>query len=448
MKRYILLALTFLSVISISAQNGADALRLSQYYSGGTARSISMGGAFGALGGDFGSLSINPAGIGVYRTSEFTITPTLIYNSSAATYSPANSPSQKYTDYSNNFRLSNLGFVKTFNSNKTEGWISTSLGLGYNNLADFTGSTFITATNNSSSLLDNFIQNAKGSYPASSLNSPKLDPFYEELAYDADLIYNPDTTVLPSSYLHDLIGKYGELQEKSVSTTGGIGEYLISFGANYSNKLYLGGSLGIQHLDYVETDVYTETDTKGDIPNLNTFTLNENYSTHGTGYAFKIGAIYKPIDMLRIGLAVHFPTYYSLSSNFSTDLNVNFKHVNGFPDNTSASSPLAINDYSMTTPWKMIGSLAYQFGKIGILSMDLERVDYSTMRFNNTSEFKDVNDSIQKQYKAALNLRFGGEIKLGAIALRAGYAIYGSPFVKGFGNDNASNSRISARHWI
>jgi long-subunit fatty acid transport protein len=439
MKQYILLALTFLSVFSTSAQNEADALRFSQYFYGGTARSLSMGGAFGALGGDFSSLSINPAGIGVYRGSEFTITPTMNYNSSTADYLGS-----KYTNNSNNFLLNNLGFVTTFNTKKTDGWISANLGLGYNKLNDFNGSTYITGVNNSSSLLDNFIQNAKGQYPANSLYSPKLDPFYEELAYDADLIYNPDTTVMPPSYLHDLLGKYGELQEKSVSTSGGIGEYLISFGANYNNKLYLGASLGIQDLSYSETDLYTEKDTKGVIPYLNTFTLSENYNTHGTGYAFKFGAIYKPVEMLRIGLAVHFPTYYSLNSNFSTSLNVNFKHEAGFPDNTAASSPLAVNDYSMTTPWQMIGSVAYQFGTIGLLSADVERVDYSTMQFNNTSEFKDVNDSIQKHYKTALNFRFGCEVKLGSIALRAGYAIYGSPFVKGYGNDNASNSRISA----
>ena len=37
---------------------------------GGTARFMSMGGAFTALGGDISTLSQNPAGIGVFRTSE------------------------------------------------------------------------------------------------------------------------------------------------------------------------------------------------------------------------------------------------------------------------------------------------------------------------------------------------------------------------------------------
>ena len=59
----------------IHAQDLADALRYSNIAVSGTARAGAMGNAFGALGGDFTSASINPAGIGLYRSSELTITP-------------------------------------------------------------------------------------------------------------------------------------------------------------------------------------------------------------------------------------------------------------------------------------------------------------------------------------------------------------------------------------
>jgi hypothetical protein len=61
----------------IFAQNVDDALRYSQIFYGGTTRFTSMGGAFTAVGGDISSLSQNPAGLGVFRSSEFTITPQL-----------------------------------------------------------------------------------------------------------------------------------------------------------------------------------------------------------------------------------------------------------------------------------------------------------------------------------------------------------------------------------
>ena len=416
-----------ISIISISAQNDGDALRFSQYIYGGTARSISMGGAFGALGGDFGSLSINPAGIGVYRAGEFTITPNMNYYNSASNYLD-----YKHTEYNEKFLLGNLGYVNTFNTKKTDGWISASIGLGYNRLNDFNNFTNISAINKSSSLLDNFVQNANG-------NSPDyLDPFYEKLAYDAKLIYNPTSDL--TYYANDLnVGGYHELQEQKITTSGGIGEYLISFGANYNNKLYIGASLGIQQASYNIVKSLSETDVNGNIPYLNSFTFDENYNVHGTGYAFKVGAIYKPIEMLRLGLAVHFPTYYNLHSESQTNMSAKYDSVYSATPQTSSG----VNDFSMMTPWRMIGSVGLQFGNIGLLSMDIERVDYSTMHFSSASE-SDLNDSIQKYYKPSLNIRLGGEIKISSFALRAGYALYGSPYVKGYGNDNVNTSIISA----
>ncbi len=59
------------------AQTDEDALRYSQLFPGGTARYLGVGGAFGALGADFGALSNNPAGLGLYRSSEFSFSPSI-----------------------------------------------------------------------------------------------------------------------------------------------------------------------------------------------------------------------------------------------------------------------------------------------------------------------------------------------------------------------------------
>lgn len=56
--------------LPLSAQGEVDALRFSREDLYGTARSMAMGGAFGALGGDLTGVNINPAGIAVYRSSE------------------------------------------------------------------------------------------------------------------------------------------------------------------------------------------------------------------------------------------------------------------------------------------------------------------------------------------------------------------------------------------
>ncbi len=61
-------------VTTVSAQSAIDAYSLSQGDLRGTARFMSMAGAFGALGGDLSTLNQNPAGIGVYRSSEIGVT--------------------------------------------------------------------------------------------------------------------------------------------------------------------------------------------------------------------------------------------------------------------------------------------------------------------------------------------------------------------------------------
>ena len=69
-KTFISAALLATLSLSATAQSALDAHSLSQSGLRGTARFMSMGGAFTALGGDLSTLNQNPGGIGVYRSSE------------------------------------------------------------------------------------------------------------------------------------------------------------------------------------------------------------------------------------------------------------------------------------------------------------------------------------------------------------------------------------------
>ncbi len=151
MKRIALTTASALSLISVvSAQNVDDALRYSQIFYGGTARFMSMGGAFTALGGDISSLSQNPAGIGVFRSSEMTVSPQLNYiNSTASGFHSTNS------DYLYNFNLSQAGFVSNIITNNTgTGLIKLNFGYSFNKTNNFHQSTQIRGINNSSSMAD------------------------------------------------------------------------------------------------------------------------------------------------------------------------------------------------------------------------------------------------------------------------------------------------------
>jgi len=64
----------FLCSISLSSQTLNDVLGFTSNNPSGTARFESMGGAFGALGGDLSAININPASSAVFNDNEYGFT--------------------------------------------------------------------------------------------------------------------------------------------------------------------------------------------------------------------------------------------------------------------------------------------------------------------------------------------------------------------------------------
>lgn len=449
--KFIYPVLLCLFSIPAFAQNESDALRFSQNYPGGTARSLSMGSAFGALGGDASSLSINPAGIGVYRKSEFTFTMGVNSLTSNSKYLGTS-----YDDYKTKFNLSNLAYVYTYNTNKNEGFVSASFGIGYNRLNDFNSNTIIIGQHANSSLLDQFAFSANNKIDGNLSsdqqrnilknstvdNDPAGVYFYEGLAYKANelLFYNSDNNKFMNDYMFD---GYDVYQKKNINKKGGIGEYDFSFGTNFSHLLYLGATLGVQRLDYEEVSQHYE-QAASTAQVLNSFRFAEHFNSYGNGVNFKIGAILKPVDLLRVGLAYHSPTFYKLTSEFYTSVDVDFKTTD--PADIFLSTDILTNDYTLKTPSKLIGSLALVFDKYGLISMDVERVNYSSAHLSSDGyDYIDENSAIKNAYKenGIFNFRLGGEAKAGPLAIRAGYSKYATPYNSSQFNHSASNESIS-----
>jgi hypothetical protein len=239
MKKFIIiLTLSFLTPFFIQAQDLADALRYSSFQVQGTARAGGMGNAFGALGGDFTSVSINPAGLGLYRSSEFVFTPAFNKNDMETTYRGSLMTDSKY-----NFSFNNLSYVSALtprNQGET-GLVNINIGIGYNRLKDFNSTILAGAANMNGSFLD---------YVADNANLNNWSEFYEDLAWEADLLLQDDNGV----YFHDLEdGGYGQSLRKSISRQGAINEYSLGAGFNFNHVLYLGASVGIVDVFYRES---------------------------------------------------------------------------------------------------------------------------------------------------------------------------------------------------
>ncbi len=421
MKRINLLLVVSIFVSSnLTAQNESDALRYSFLTQGGTTRYMSMGSAFGALGADMSVMGTNPAGLAIFRKSEFAFSPSFYFDKVTSKFSGT-----KYDDFNYNINLNNMGMVLAFSSDKTEGWVSSAFGFNYSRYNNYGMNFYAEGINDSNSITDYFARMGYGVSPN------ELYEFAEGLAYQGYLI-DPDSTGVG---YHSSYDNYGEKQQYMFSSKGYLGEYNFSYAGNYANKLYLGASFGIQSVKYIKKTDMKEIDVNQLITDFNSMEYYQYLKTTGTGYNFKFGMLFRPLDWFRFGLAVHTPTFMNLHDSYystlSTSFNDNTKSYNG-------SSTDGLYDYGLITPFRSIGSLGFVIKKQALVSFEGEMIDYSLARLRASDyAFINENEAIDKNYVATFNLRGGLEYRFDIFNFRAGFGYYGSPYNSRSVNKNA-----------
>ncbi len=438
MKRINLILALLLSIIfSSSGQIVDDALRYSQIFYNGTARFNSMGGAFTALGGDVSSLSQNPAGIGLFRSSEITFSPQLYHIKNSAGFNGISE------DYLYNFNLGQAGIINSVISNKsaTTGLISLNVGYSYNKTNNFNSSTRIQGTSNTSSMADYWADISLGTDYRDLTGAAGI-------AYDAwimDTITGSGAraygTVF-SNYGDNPPSVYGQNIRRIITNEGYSGEHAISVGGNYSNKFYFGATLGINRIRFTGHYEHLETAAGPMLSGFENFTYTDHYENTGTGFTLKIGAIVKPVETVRLGFAFHSPTFYRISEYFYDNISSNFVN-NEYYD--FKNEPLRYN-YALTTPFRAMAGVAVQVKKIALLSAEYEFIDYSSARFSETGDnydYSEKNLQIKNTLKSTGNLRLGGELRMDKLYLRSGYGYYGKVFKEGEENDDLYHSSVS-----
>lgn len=404
--------ITFLFVISIwqltYSQNAYDALKFSEVYYQGTARSMSMGNAFGAIGADFSSLSTNPAGLGLYRSSEYLFSPSIYNNKTNSTYN-----GNYADDFRTNFALSNLGFV---NTNKVDNSAIRyfQFAIGMNRTNNFNNRMLVRGINAQHSKVDVYLDELDGINPANIETLYPYDIYPAWYTYIIDTINGQYTSPIPQG---------GIVQEELVNTWGSTNEWLISGGMNINDVVFVGATIGMPRIRSFYESTYTEYDGNNNINGFDYWRTKQTIDTRGWGINLKIGVIAWPLDWLRVGAAFHTPTYFELTDNWETTMEAD---LDGYYN--QYTSPNGEYEYNVTTPLRAIGSLAFIIGKNGLISAEYEFVDYGMMRLRASDyTFSGENDDIRHLYKATSNLRFGTEWRVSNFSFRGGYALYGSP---------------------
>jgi len=417
------------------AQSDEDALRFSQLVYGSSGRGVGAGSAFGALGGDFSSMTINPAGVAIFQKNQFSFTPSFVSVKNNSLFDGNSSGSHKY-----NFNVSGFGLVwaKQNDQDGKSKWRNVNFAMGANRVAGFHNSVYWQGYNPSSSLAEKYAELANSS-GVSPENIAGIYPF------DAGLAYNTSLLQFDSASGYWALPEGGGVkQEQSYKTRGGLTEYLFAFGGNYNDRIYVGGSVSILDANYRYNSSYTETDVNNAIPYFKSFTLDQSQRTTGGGAVMKFGMIARLNDYVRIGGSVASPDFLFLNDNYSASMNTVLDSTYG-TDN--ASSPDGQYSYNITTPWRMNASLALTIKKYGFLSVDYEFLDYSeaffTLNNDNSTDAKafenNLNTTISKKYGPAYNIRLGGEGVINDFRIRAGYGLYNTPFQSGVAEPGYDN---------
>lgn len=416
MKKYIVLLAFSILTGTVFAQGAGDALRYSQVYYMGTARSMAMGGAFGALGADLSVASTNPAGLGLYTASEFSIS---AYFSNTNVHSDYfNTPTD---GYKTNGGLSNVGyvFVRNLNADHTRGWKSIQFAIGKNKVNDFTSYTDIQGFNPNNSMIDSYINQANG------INYNNLGNTFPYHIYPAWYVYLLDTIAGHPDLYTSPVPMGGILQQSQSYHSGGVNEYFMSASANFNNIIYIGATLGLRALDYKDNSYYTETFQTDSLSQSSIWGVDQSLHTSGTGVNLKLGLIVRPVDWLRVGIAYHTPTYYALTDTWQTNT---YANLPGYV-NDSYQSDIGTYNYSLRTASTIMGDVGIIIGKRGSISAEIENVNYNTMKLSAPDySFKNENSNINKNYRPVTNYRLGTEWRLGIMDVRAGYAYYASPY--------------------
>ena len=436
----------------------------SVYYSrlqfAGPARTQGIAGANVALGADFGNLTSNPAGLGLFRQSEFHFTPGLGLGSADA---DGTGTSQNATK--NSFHIASVGAVFTTrraDDDASSDWRGGSFALGFSRLADFNTSFRYNGT-----VADNrsFFQYLREpSYTGARGSNPNSDD-YQKASADIKSQYQNGTYssldgLAFGTYLTDITGashnnnldsiytrqRRGAIRQGEVVTSSGsVSQFDLGYGTSYKDRLFIGGAFGIVSSTRRVTRDFTEAEDSTSTY-FSSLALHDEVKTTGTGINLRVGVIYRLNDALRLGASIQTPTYSAMSDSYSTSLTSNFSPAFplynsnnvqvGSATQTALSTAPGLYDYTQVTPFRTNGGAALTLGKYGFVSADVEYVGYGQTRYYNnansangtTYDFAAENQAIKTTYQNAINVRLGGEARLDIFRVRAGYAHYGDPY--------------------
>lgn len=413
------IALLFAWGLMLHAQDMFDAMKVNRFDINGSARYTAMGGAFVSLGGDASAVKDNPAGLGVYRSSEVALSFDYDYVGTTVNWNGAGNRAGVHS-----FAMNQANIVINMSSDdQGKGILSNSFAFGYHRLNNFRRSLFATSgAEQGASLTDNMSAYSNG-------NNQPLSPdvFLEEndtynnvsvgwlsvLGYDAGLMaYDSAATSLP---WHSVLGVGEQVSAaQKFLESGFLDQYNFGWGCNINHTIYVGLGLNLLAYEYRLSSVYDETfmGAQG-----GGFTLDSYLNTSGLGVNASVGIIARPLNCLRLGASIQTPTAWAMSDRSNGSLLTDKEYA----------TPDWLQDYQLQTPFRVNAGASVVLGKGGLVSLEYEYNNTRSSRLmaedGDATGYAMVNQDARDMFNDVHRLKAGAEWWiLSNMALRAGYA--------------------------
>lgn len=400
-----------------------------------------MGGAATALGGDIGTVYLNPAGLGFYNRSDFSITPTFHSNATEAAYF-GNTDYQ----YRNKLNISNLGLVFRGTNPQTggEGWLGGSFSISYQQLNNFNRDVSYAGENPNNTYVDSFLQfDDQGIDRLLDNNDAHTVLAYNTYLIDDGFFFldnNQDTVFYYDTFFPFTEAEFPVRQAETIRTSGSQGQWNFAYGGNFGDQLYIGAGIGLPTLRYRRESTYEErvndnlyAEFPSELENFpnNRVVVFEDLLQEGAGINATLGIIARPMEFLTLGLSYRTPTFYSIEETSY------LRYQNYFiTENPRTGRQLEENDaeyapfnFNLRTPGVLNVGAAYFIEKSGVITADIEYTDYSNSRLTDSRNLlRGESEALSENLGAVVNYRLGGEYRYQNLRFRLGYAHQASPY--------------------
>ena len=413
-------ALTLLAAVPAAAQETYENANIATDDLNGTARYVGMGGAMEALGADISTISTNPAGIGLFRHSIVNATAGMVSQQDADDFDWSKKTSMSFDQ---------IGFVY---ARQTGPQSFLNFGFNYHKSRNF--NHILSAANSLNGASQNklsYIKGAEGVFDLVDDNGIWIGDgnAYSQLDY---LYYN---VLLPDAQTGDFYYNDAKAFNMMRGQKGYIGEYDFNISGNINNRWYLGLTVGIKDVNYKSYSEYRESLVSAQGTSVGDVLVSDERYIDGTGVNLKLGAIYRPIEEspFRIGLYVHTPTFYDLTTENVTAMN-NYTSVGNYDSGSSSES----YKFKLNTPWRFGVSLGHTIGNMVALGATYEYSDYGSLdsRVNTGGGYnwyydeywedsesdRVMNNHTESTLKGVSTVKLGAELKADEhFAVRLGY---------------------------